>query len=155
MWGHVDLSQSTILHFVTLPLSNFFYIFLSYGSMLLLLAYYKGLLSFSALSNIHHILFSYSVHSTYLHIFISCTNITFISPLFRFEVNTLCFQLSLVLYYNVHSFLKRLRFAKCFGNSDITWNVTCSGTLLEHWISWLCFCVFFSLNDKCLLTVLP
>jgi hypothetical protein len=112
MWRHVDLSHSTIFHFVTILLSNFFYIFLSYGSMRLLLTYYKGLLSFHALSAINHILFSNSVHSTYLHIFTSCTSITFlplglfISPRFRFHVNTLYFQLSLVLYYNVHSSLK-------------------------------------------------
>ena len=123
MWRHVYLFHSTIFHFVTLPLSNLVYIFLSYGTMPLLLAYYKGLLSFHALSNIHHILFSSSVHSTYLHIFTSCTSITFISPRFRFGVNTLYFQLSLVLYYNVNYFLKRLRFAGCFGNSDITWTV--------------------------------
>jgi hypothetical protein len=123
MWRHVDLSHSKIFHSLTLSLSNFFYIFLSYGSMRLLLAYYKGLLSFHASSNIHHILFSNSVHSTYLHNFTSCTSITFISPCFRFDVNALYFQLSLVSYYNVHSFLKRLRFTGCFGNSDITWNV--------------------------------
>jgi len=86
-----------------------FYIFLSYGSVRLLLAYYKGLLSFHALSNIRHILFSNSVHSTSLHIFTSCASITFlppghfISPHFRFGVNPLYFQLSLALFYNVHS----------------------------------------------------
>jgi hypothetical protein len=75
-------------------------------------------------------LYSNSVHSTYLHIFTSCgTSITFlllglfISSRFRFDVNTLYFQLSFVLYYNFLSVLKRLRFTECFGNSDITWNV--------------------------------
>lgn len=152
MWRHVDLSHSTIFHFVILSLSNFFYIFLSYGSVRLLLAYNKGLLSFHALSNIHHILFSKSVHSTYLHIFTSCTSIMFISLRFRFDVNTLYFQLSLVLCYNFHSFLNRLIFTGCFGISDITWNVKVQELC---WNTECPDCVFLSLNDKCLITLLP
>lgn len=75
----------------------------------------------------------------------------FIFPRFRFDVNTLYFQLSFVLYYNVFSFLKRLRFSRCFGNSDIICNVHVQELC---WISCLWFCVFLSLNDKCLITVL-
>jgi len=151
-----------IPQFFTLSLFLFlflisFYIFLSYDSMRLLLAYYKGLLSFYALSNIYHILFSNSVHSTYPYIFTSCTSITFlppglfISPCVWFDVNTLYFQLSFVLYYNVHSSLKRLSVTGCFGNSFITlnlhaeelcWNTECpqcvsvlfSVTMINAWL---------------------
>ena len=78
-----------------------------------------------------------------------------ISLRFRFDGNTLYFQLSLVLYYNVHSFLKRFRFTGCLGNSDITWNVHAqekSAGTLNILVVFLCF---LSLNDKCLITLLP
>jgi hypothetical protein len=63
----------------------------------------------------------------------------FISPSFRFDVNTLNFQLSSVFYYSVHSSLKRLTVTGRFGNSDITLNVRaeelCWNTECPHYVS--------------------